>query len=404
MRSSKIQGPGSREALSLKPKWSAHRATWCLVLGVWCFLGPWNLELGTSAAAAPQLTASQTEFFENKIRPVLSKHCYKCHSTEATKVKGGLLLDTREAALEGGDSGPAVVPGDTEKSLLIKAVRYTDPDLQMPPKGEKLSDAQIADLVAWVKMGAPDPRTGVVSARKAEGKDHWAFKPVMKQSVPGISQAVSNVQSPGLTPPPNTESLNTEYSNPIDTFILARLSEQGMKLSPPADRRTLIRRVYFDLIGLPPTPEEVQSFLDDKSPDAFAKLVDRLLARPQYGERWGRHWLDVARYSDTKGEIKRLRDTPLYPFAWTYRDYVIQAFNDDKPYDRFILEQIAADKLRLPKGDPTLAALGFLTLGERFQNNENDIINDRIDVVTKGFLGLTVSCAGFQDHMFDPMP
>src|SRR5204862_7022031 len=180
----------------------------------------------------------------------------------------------------------------------------------------------------------------------------------------------------------------SEIVNPIDAFILARLDEQDMKLSPPADKRTLIRRVYYDLIGLPPAAEEVQAFLDDHSPDAFAKVVDRLLAMPQYGERWGRHWLDVARYSDTKGEIKRLRDTPLYPFAWTYRDYVIKSFNDDKAYDRFILEQVAADKLRLPKGDPTLAALGFLTLGERYQNNENDIINDRIDVMKKGLLGM----------------
>jgi hypothetical protein len=319
-------------------------------------------------------------------------------------VKGGLLLDTREGTLKGGDSGPVIVPGDAEKSLLIKAVRYSDPDLQMPPKGEKLTDAQIADLVAWVKMGAPDPRTGTSTAKKADAKSHWAFKPVAKPSVPVISRSVSSIQSSVPASPLNTESLNTEYSNPIDAFVLAKLDEQGMKLSPPADRRTLIRRAYYDLIGLPPTPEEVQAFLDDSSPDAFAKIVDRLLALPQYGERWGRHWLDVARYSDTKGEIKRLRDTPLYPFAWTYRDYVIKAFNDDKPYDRFILEQIAADKLRLPKGDPTLAALGFLTLGERFQNNENDIINDRIDVVTKGFLGLTVSCARCHDHMFDPIP
>jgi mono/diheme cytochrome c family protein len=367
-----------------------------------------SFEFGT-AAATSALPAAQTEFFENKIRPVLSKHCYQCHSAEATKVKGGLLLDTREGTLQGGDSGPAIVPGEAEKSLLIKAVRYTDPDLQMPPKGEKLSDAQIADLVAWVKMGAPDPRSGKVQSLKlkAQGSDHWAFKPVVKPSVPVISESVisrSVISHQSGATGSRTDSLMTDYSNPIDAFILAKLDAQGMQLSPPADRRTLIRRVYFDLIGLPPTPEEVSAFLADTSPEAFAKLVDHLLAMPQYGERWGRHWLDVARYSDTKGQIKRLRDTPLYPFAWTYRDYVIKAFNDDKPYDRFILEQIAADKLRLPKGDPALAALGFLTLGERFQNNENDIINDRIDVVTKGFLGLTVSCARCHDHAFDPIP
>jgi mono/diheme cytochrome c family protein len=383
--------------------WANFFPKWCLYLLASVSAFAWCDQV-QAAAEDRKLTLAQTEFFENKVRPVLSRHCYKCHSAEATKVKGGLLLDTREGTLKGGDSGPAVIPGDAEKSLLIKAVRYTDPDLQMPPKGEKLSEAQITDLVAWVKMGAPDPRSGNAQSSRLKGQssDHWAFKPVVKPVVPVFS--VSSIQSVSSQPPLNTESLNTEYSNPIDAFILARLDEQSMKFSPPADKRTLIRRVYLDLIGLPPTPEEVQAFLNDKSPAAFAGIVNRLLAMPQYGERWGRHWLDVARYSDTKGEIRRLRDTPLYPFAWTYRDYVIRAFNDDKPYDRFILEQIAADKLRLPKGDSNLAALGFLTLGERFQNNENDIINDRIDVVTKGFLGLTVSCARCHDHMFDPIP
>jgi len=337
-------------------------------------------------AEAQKLSPTQTEFFENKVRPILSKQCYKCHSAEATKVKGGLLLDTRDGLLKGGDSGPALVPGEPEKSLLVKAIRYTDPDLQMPPKGEKLSDAQIADLVTWVKMGAPDPRTGGATAKKGDGKNHWAFKPVANPV------------------PPTSGHGQSATGNPIDAFIIAKLDDQGMKLSPPADKRTLIRRAYFDLIGLPPRPEDVQAFLGDNSAGAFAKVVDRLLALPQYGERWGRHWLDVARYSDSKGEIKRQRDTPLYPFAWTYRDYVIKSFNDDKPYDRFIIEQVAADKLPLAKGDPTLAAMGFLTLGERFQNNENDIINDRIDVVTKGLLGLTVSCARCHDHMFDPIP
>ncbi|MEY2409059.1 MAG: hypothetical protein QOF48_1729 [Verrucomicrobiota bacterium] len=229
----------------------------------------------------------------------------------------------------------------------------------------------------------------VVAARAAApeqtAQDHWSFKPITKPSVPTVQN-------------------RDRIAGPIDAFILSKLEQQGMKLAPPADKRTLIRRAYYDLIGLPPSPEEVQSFLDDSSPGAFAKVVDGLLASPRYGERWGRHWLDVARYSDTKGEIKRQRDTPVYPFAWTYRDYVINAFNQDKPFDRFILEQIAADKLPPGKDNSMLAALGFLTLGERFQNNENDIINDRIDVVTKGFLGLTVSCARCHDHMFDPIP
>jgi mono/diheme cytochrome c family protein len=344
-----------------------------------------------SAAAPPTLSPSDRTFFENKIRPLLAQNCYKCHSAQATKVKGDLYLDTREGLLHGGESGPAIVPGDPEKSLLIKAVRYVDPDLQMPPKGEKLTDAQIADLVAWVRKGAPDPRTAgdskgpVTQTTKDKGRSHWAFQPLHRVSPPAV-------KDPAWA------------ENPVDAFIAARLEEAGMKPSPAADRHTLFRRVYFDLIGLPPTPEEAAAFLADTSADAFAKVVDELLARPQYGERWGRHWLDVARYSDTKGEVKRQRDTPLYPFAWTYRDYVIQSFNDDKPFNRFILEQLAADKLPLPKNSPALAGLGFITLGERFQNNENDIINDRIDVVTKGLLGLTVTCARCHDHKFDPIP
>jgi hypothetical protein len=270
---------------------------------------------------------------------------------------------------------------------MIKAIRYTDPDLQMPPKGEKLSEQQISDLTAWVKMGAPDPRENspALKANKADAKTHWSFQPVSRAAPPAV-------QDP------------TRTAHPVDAFIAAKLEERGLKPSAPADPRSLLRRVYFDLIGLPPTPETVQQFLADPAPDAFARVVDQLLASPQYGERWGRHWLDVARYSDTKGEIKRQRDTPLFAFGWTYRDYVIRSFNEDKPFDRFILEQIAADRLPPSKENATLPALGFLTLGERFGNNENDIINDRIDVVTKGFLGLTVSCARCHDHMFDPIP
>ncbi len=366
----------------------SRRAIRNLLVAVWCCNAASSLVPGAPApSSAPQITPAQNQFFETRIRPLLTKNCYKCHSADSLKVKGELLLDTRDGLLKGGATGPSIVPGDPEKSLLIKAVRYTDPDLQMPPKGEKLSAEQINDLVTWVKMGAPDPRVGKTAAAvgNVKGKDHWSFKPILKPAVPSVREA-------------------DRVANPVDAFVISTLESQGMKLSPPADRRTLIRRAYYDLIGLPPTPEEVQAFLDDTAPDAFSKIVDRLLASPRYGERWGRHWLDVARYSDTKGEVKRQRDTPVYPFAWTYRDYVINAFNQDKPFDRFIIEQIAADKLPAGKDNSMLAALGFLTLGERFQNNENDIINDRIDVVTKGFLGLTVSCARCHDHMFDPIP
>ena len=343
--------------------------------------------LNSSRSYATELTAQQTQFFENKIRPILSQQCYKCHSVNSDKVKGGLLLDSREATLKGGEAGPAVVPGDLEKSLLIKAVRYSDPDLQMPPK-KQLSDDQITDLEQWVKMGAPDPRQATVAQKnwKAPSKDWWAWQPLIKPAVPEVKGS-----SWGQTP--------------VDNFILAKLDAKGLTPNPIADKRTLIRRASFDLIGLPPTPEEVDAFVKDESPDAFAKVVDHLLASPHYGERWGSHWLDVARYSDTKGMVKRQREDPHSPYAWTYRDYVIKSFNDDKPYNTFIIEQLAADKLPSTKSNPTnLTALGFLTVGERFLGMQQDIINDRIDVVTKGFLGLTVSCARCHDHKFDPIP
>ncbi len=337
-------------------------------------------------AAAP--TPAQTSFFENKIRPILADNCYKCHSQQSEKVKAGLLLDTRDGVLKGGESGAVIVPGDPEKSLLIKAVRYTDPDLQMPPKNKKLSDEQIADLESWVKMGAPDPR--VATAAQKDWKDanykHWAWQPIKDTTVPAVKDS-------------------SWCKTPVDNFILAKLEEKNLKPNPPTDKRTLIRRATFDLIGLPPTPEQVDAFEADNSPDAFAKVVDRLLASPQYGERWGRHWLDVARYSDTKGQIRRQREDPNNPYAWTYRDYVIRSFNEDKPFNVFIVEQIAADKLPATKRNAgNLAALGFLTVGDRFMEMQHDIINDQIDVVTKGFLGLTVTCARCHDHKFDPIP
>jgi hypothetical protein len=340
------------------------------------------------AASGADPTPAQTQFFESKIRPVLADQCYKCHSQQSEKVKAGLLLDTREGVLKGGESGPALLPGDPEKSLLIKAIRYTDPDLQMPPKGKKLTDEQIADFVNWVRMGAPDPRVATLAQKNwaDSSQTHWAWQPLKKPEVPAVKDSAWP-------------------QSPVDNFILAKLEEKDLKPNPAADKRTLIRRATFDLIGLPPTAKEVEDFLNDNSPDAFAKVVDRLLASPHYGERWGRHWLDVARYSDTKGAIKRQRDEPYYPFAWTYRDYVIRSFNEDKPYNVFVIEQLAADKLPASRSNPSnLCALGFLTLGDRFMGMQNDIINDRIDVVTKGFLGLTVTCARCHDHKFDPIP
>ena len=346
------------------------------------------LAVTSVSALAEDLTQEQKDFFENKIRPILADKCYKCHSSQAERVKGGLLLDTRDGWRHGGDSGKVIVPGDPESSLFIKAIRYDDPDLQMP-KDKKLEDDQIAALTEWVKMGAPDPRAiSVADAKKwSDNKtNHWAWQPIKQVAIPKVS--------------------NPDWClTPVDNFILAKLDEKGLIPNPQADKRTLIRRASFDLIGLPPTPEEVQDFVDDNSPDAFAKVVDRLLASPHYGERWGRHWLDVARYSDTIGQPRRFVEDNINPFAWSYRDYVIRSFNEDKPYNRFIMEQIAADRLTTSQQNKAnLAALGFLTCGDHYMGMQNDIINDRIDVVTKGFLGLTVTCARCHDHKFDPIP
>ncbi|MBI3851130.1 MAG: PSD1 domain-containing protein [Verrucomicrobia bacterium] len=330
------------------------------------------------------------EFFEKRIRPLLVEHCYKCHSAQSEKVKGGLLLDTREGLLKGGDTGPAIVPGDPEKSLLIKAVRQTDKDLQMPHKDKKLPDAQIADLVAWVKMGAPDPRAVKLETRnsKFETSKWWAF------------------QSPQTPPIPKVKNARWILS-PIDSFVLARLEEKKLNPAPPTDKRTLIRRATFDLIGLPPTPDEIDAFLKDKSSEAFAKVVDRLLASPHYGERWGRHWLDVVRYADTAGETA---DYPV-PQAYLYRNYVINSFNQDKPYDQFIREQIAGDILAQnaprEKYAENVIATGYLAISRRFgfdsENYHHLTIEDTIGTLGKSILGLTLGCARCHDHKYDPV-
>ena len=352
--------------------------------------------LGTlpAQAAAPS-DLSQLDFFEKKIRPVLVHSCYECHSATSEKLKGGLLLDTREGLLKGGDSGPAILPGNAKKSLLLSVMRHEDkdPDMAMPPKADKLSEAVLSDFDTWISMGAPDPRSGSSLAKgaawdAAKAADHWAFQKITNPPVPAVADKKGFVR------------------NPIDNFVLTRLQKNKLQPSQQADKHTLIRRISYDLTGLPPTPEEVEAFLADHSADAYEKLVDRLLASPRYGERWGRHWLDIARYADTSGDrqIGRLR-APLYSSAWTYRDYVINAFNKDLPYDRFLLEQIAADRLPETQEDKApLAALGFLNVGKRFMGNENDFLDDRIDVVTKGLMGLTGACARCHDHKFDPIP
>jgi hypothetical protein len=334
-----------------------------------------------------KLTPDQLDFFEKRVRPVFTDNCYKCHSHDSEKVKGGLMLDTRDGLLKGGDTGPAIVPGDPEKSLLIGAIRYTNKDLQMPPGDRQLASNQISDLETWVRMGAPDPRTEVPVSHKyaidfASARRHWSFRPVADPPVP------------------QPDDPNHWAQSPVDEFILAAQLTNGVTPAPPADKVTLLRRATFDLIGLPPSPQEVADFLADDSTNAFAKVVDRLLASPHYGERWGRYWLDLAHYSDTKG-TGNLGD--IYPYAYVYRDYVIKAFNDDLPYDQFLLQQIAADKLPTRDDRQTLAAMGFLTLGNRFNNQINDIIDDRIDIVSKGTMALTVTCARCHDHKFDPI-
>lgn len=323
------------------------------------------------------------DFFEAKIRPLLVDHCYDCHSA-GKKIKGGLRLDFRAGWEKGGDSGPAIVAGKPDESLLIKAVRYTDEDLQMPPKKKKLAPEQIALLEQWVQMGAPDPRNEKLETAAARTREkHWAFQPIQDPPAPRVKN-------------------QRWVRNEIDDFVLDELEHHKLNPSPRADPRTLIRRVFNDVIGLPPTPEEVVHFEQDPSPDAYARLVDDLLSRPQYGERWARHWLDVARYADTKGYV--FEEERKYAFAYTYRDYVVQAFNDDKPFNRFIIEQLAADQLDLGEDKRPLAAMGFLTLGRRFLNNQQDIIDDRIDVTCRGLMGLTVTCARCHDHKFDPIP
>ena len=341
------------------------------------------------------------DFFEAKIRPVLAEKCYGCHSVEAEgrkKLKGGLYLDSKEGVARGGKDGSVLTPGDPEKSRLIQAIRYGDDDTAMPPK-EKMPPAVIADFEAWVKMGAPDPRVGdkapkAGAAIAEKAKTHWSFQPV------------SAVQPPDLKGAPQAKWVRTE----IDRFVLAKLEEAKLAPTPAVDKRTLLRRATVDLTGLPPTADEVAAFEADASPEAFAKVIDRLLASPAYGEQWGRHWLDVARYADTKGYV--FEEDRAYPYAYTYRDWVVQALNDDLPYDRFLQWQIAGDRLLAadpgaaakPEEQRNLAALGFLTVGRRFLNNQQDIIDDRLDVLGRGTMGLTIACARCHDHKFDPIP
>ncbi|PYV01393.1 MAG: hypothetical protein DMG10_17810, partial [Acidobacteria bacterium] len=335
------------------------------------------------------------EFFETKIRPVLAQHCFKCHSSELQMA--GLNLSTAAGLLKGGESGPVVIPGEPENSRLVAVVSYQE-KLKMPPTG-KLPDEQIADIRSWVKMGASWPDSEAVAtpapASKPAGftkeqREFWSFQPVAE-----------------CVPPPVKN--RGWISNPIDSFILSKLESKGLKPAPPADKWTLLRRATFDLTGLPPTEKEIADFLTDRSPGAFGRVVERLLTSPRYGEHWGRHWLDVARYADSTG----LDEDHRYPYAWRYRDYVIDAFNRDLPYDRFLTEQLAGDLLPAGKAGEVnangIVATGFLALGPKPVAQQDkmqmvyDVVDEQIDVTSKAFMGLTVACARCHDHKFDPI-
>ena len=351
--------------------------------------------LGGSLVADDQ---QKLNFFENKIRPVLVEHCYECHAAHSKQLRGGLRLDDRESARRGGDSGPAVVPGDLNESLLLSALEYES--FEMPPRG-KLPQSVIDDFRTWIETGAIDPREPVEAAGTPSrtmgidleaGRQHWAFKPARRYDVPH----------------PNDIAW---CDGDIDRFLLAEIEAADLVPAPDADRQTLIRRAYFDLIGLPPSPEQIAAFVDDplSTLDAFATVVDELLNSPHFGERWGRHWLDVARFAESTGGGRSL----LYKHSWLYRDYVIEAFNSDKPFDQFIIEQIAGDLLPVDdyrSGQQQLTATAFLALGPtnyELQDKEQlrmDVIDEQIDTMGRAFLGMTLGCARCHDHKFDPIP
>jgi hypothetical protein len=334
------------------------------------------------------------EFFEKEIRPILVEHCLECHAGD-TEQKGGLVLDSRQGWTTGGDSGPAVIPGDPGGSLLVEAVRYENPNFEMPPKSRLPAD-KIARLEEWVRMGAPDPREGVVKKAGArlsvdEGRSFWSYRKPVEPPVPDVGEAPRDLP-------------------PIDRFLRVRMKEAGVASAPPASPEARLRRLHFDLTGLPPDPEEIRAFAADPSPAAWKREVDRLLASPHFGERWGRHWLDVVRY----GESFTLRGLILRE-AWRYRDHVIAAFNEDRPYDRFLQEQIAGD-LMPREGIPLeeqrrrLIATGFLALGNHNLEEQDkrqldlDIVDEQLDTIGKAFLAQTLGCARCHDHKFDPIP
>ena len=336
----------------------------------------------------------EIEYFETHIRPLFVEHCYECHSADAKKLKANLYLDSRAGWQTGGDSGPAIIPGKPEDSLLFHAVSHTNGDLEMPPKN-RLADSEVEYLKSWIAMGAPDPREGKIKHSTStidieKGRQFWSFQPVVAHTLPRVSDT-------------------TWLVNDIDRFILARLESEQIAPAGDASKTALLRRIYFDLIGLPPSPGEMKTFLADTSPDAFAKVVDQLLARPEFGERWGRHWLDVTRFAESSGGGRSL----VFPDAWRFRDYVIDSFNRDKPYHQLVREHLAGDLL--PHSSPAqrnsqLIGSGYLVLGAlnyELQDHEllkMEFVDEQIDTVGRTFLGMTLGCARCHDHKFDPIP
>ncbi len=368
----------------------SHRFLILVILCVFTF--------GRTQLSAGDNSTGGTEFFERRIRPILVEHCYECHSEEAQERQGGLLLDRKSAWLEGGETGKAVVPGDAESSLLIAAVRPDHDDLQMPPD-EPLSADEVQLLENWVRRGAPAPdddreqsefsRLGDQQYLFAAAADHWAFREVQVTDPPASSDSRWN-------------------RNPIDRFVFEQLSQHDMQPSQPADSRTLVRRLYYDLLGLPPTIDDVQRFVAAAAKDrdsAVRDEVDRLLMSPHYGQHIGRMWLDVARYADTDSAYRPDTKTPHYfPFAFTYRDYVVDAFNSDKPLDAFLKEQLAADLMGFDADAPEMAALGFFAVGPYANRSQAEALDDWIDLTTRGLMGVTAACARCHDHKFEPVP
>ncbi|MEM0968802.1 MAG: DUF1549 domain-containing protein, partial [Verrucomicrobiota bacterium] len=346
-----------------------------------------------SISSADEFSSEGLAFFESKIRPVLIDSCYRCHSAEAEKVRGGLLLDTRAGLLAGGDTGPALVPGDADASLLWTSVTYEEADYEMPPK-DKLPEEVIADFRTWIEMGAPDPRDGATLVLSTEidldeGRKFWSFQP-----------PVTNLPADGLV------------RDGVDRLVTEKAMEEAVSPVGRADELTLLRRLFFDLVGMPPSAEQVKTFAAHWKEDeeaAWERVIDELIASPHYGERWGRHWLDVARYAESTGKEVNL----AFPQAWRFRDYVIDSFNQDKPYDRFLLEQLAGDLLPIRSEadwQENLIATGYLAMGTKGLNERNrrqfrmELVDEQIDTVTQSMLGLTVACARCHDHKSDPIP